>query len=79
MTELIRVGMAINDATLVKEKRDESEVATMRKELDHLRHQVEYYPNSTQAVELLKSEFWEMYAQFKKERDLFTAQIVYFQ
>jgi hypothetical protein len=36
MTELIRVGMAITDATLVKEKRDEREVASMRKELDHL-------------------------------------------
>jgi hypothetical protein len=36
MTELIRVGMAITNATLVKEKRDEREVASMRKELDHL-------------------------------------------
>jgi hypothetical protein len=36
MTELIRAGMAITDATLDREKRDEREVASMRKELDHL-------------------------------------------
>jgi hypothetical protein len=36
MIELIRVGMAIIDATLVKEKRDEREVDSMRKEFDHL-------------------------------------------
>jgi len=57
MSKIIRARMAITNATLHRGKRDESEVATMRKELDHLRHQVEYYPNSTQAVELLKSEF----------------------
>jgi hypothetical protein len=57
MTELIRAGMAITDATLDREKRDEREVATMKKELDHLRHQAEYYQNSTQAVVLLKCEF----------------------
>jgi hypothetical protein len=36
MTELIGVGMAITDATLDMEKRDEREVASMKKELDHL-------------------------------------------
>ena len=36
MIELIIVGMAIIDATLDKEKRDEREVGTMKKELDHL-------------------------------------------
>jgi len=36
MIELIIVGMAIIDATLDKEKRDEREVASMRKELEHL-------------------------------------------
>jgi hypothetical protein len=57
MTELIRVGMAITDATLDMEKRDEREVASMKKELDHLRHQAKYYQNSTQVVVLLKCEF----------------------
>jgi hypothetical protein len=36
MTELIGAGMAITDATLDREKRDEREVASMKKELDHL-------------------------------------------
>jgi hypothetical protein len=35
--------MAINDATLDRERRDERELASMQKELDHLRHQDEYY------------------------------------
>jgi hypothetical protein len=36
MTEIIRAGMAITNATLDREKRDEREAASMRKELDHL-------------------------------------------
>jgi hypothetical protein len=36
MTELIGAGMAITNATLDKEKMDEREVATMKKEPDHL-------------------------------------------
>jgi hypothetical protein len=36
MTELIGAGMAITDATLDREKRDEREVSTMKKEPDHL-------------------------------------------
>jgi hypothetical protein len=79
MTELIGAGMAITDATLDREKKDEEEAAAMRKELDHLRHQAEYYQNSTQAVVLLKSEFREMYGKFTRERDLFTACIADFQ
>jgi hypothetical protein len=47
MIEIIRAGMAITDATLDKEKMDEREVASMRKELDHLRHQAKYYQNLT--------------------------------
>jgi hypothetical protein len=39
MIELIKAGMAITDATLDMVRRDEREVATMKKELDHLRHQ----------------------------------------
>jgi hypothetical protein len=57
MNVLMRAWMAITDATLDREKRDEMEVASMNKELDHLRHQEEYYQNSTQAVVLLKSKF----------------------
>jgi len=45
MTELIGARMDINDATLDRDKRDEREVVAMKKELDHLRHQAEYYQN----------------------------------
>jgi hypothetical protein len=79
MTEIIGLGMAINDATLNRQKKDEREVVSVNKELDHLRHQAEYYQNSTQVVVLLKCEFQEMYAQFTRERDLFTAHIDDFQ
>jgi hypothetical protein len=79
MTKLIKSRMAITNATLDMEKRDKREVSTMKKELDHLRHQAEYYQKSTQAVVLLKCEFREMYAQFTSERDLFTACIIDFQ
>jgi hypothetical protein len=47
MTELIGAGRAITDATLDIEKRDENELFSMRKELDHLCHLAEYYHNST--------------------------------
>jgi hypothetical protein len=57
MNDLIRVGMAIIDATLDMEKGDEREVASMKKDLDHMRHQAEYQKNSTQEVVLLKCEF----------------------
>jgi hypothetical protein len=57
MDELIRAGMAITDATLDREKRDEREVASMKKELDNLRYQAKYYHNSKQVVVLLKCEF----------------------
>jgi hypothetical protein len=73
MTNLIEVGMAITDATLDREKMDEREVASMKKELDYMRYQAEYYQNSTQVVVLLKCEFREMYAQFTREKELFIA------
>ena len=37
-SRLINVGMSIIDATLDREKWDEKELATVLKELDHLRH-----------------------------------------
>jgi hypothetical protein len=66
MTELIGVGMAITDATLDRENKDEEEANSMRNKLDHLRHQAEYYQNSTQVLVLLKSKFREMYGKFRR-------------
>jgi hypothetical protein len=75
-TELIGVGMAISDATLDRAKRDEKELATTLKELEHLRHLAEYYQGTTQTTVYLRSEFKEAYNKFTNERHLFTAKIV---
>jgi hypothetical protein len=79
ITELIDAAMDITDATLHQEKWDEKELATTKKELDHLCHLVKYYQDSMQAIVFLKSEYREAYAQFKSERHLFTACIADFQ
>jgi hypothetical protein len=78
-SELIGVGMAITDATLDRAKRDEKELATALKELDHLCHLEKYYQDSTQATVFLKSEFQDAYAKFTSERHLFTACVADYQ
>jgi hypothetical protein len=52
--------MAINDATLDREKMDEQEATAMRKELEHLRHQEDYYHDTTQVKIFLKGDFMEV-------------------
>jgi hypothetical protein len=49
-SELIGAGMEITDATLDRERKDEEELATALKELEHLRHLEKYYQDSTQAT-----------------------------
>jgi hypothetical protein len=78
-SELIGAGMEITDATLDREKRDEEELATALKELEHLRHLEKYYQDSTQATVFLRSEFQDAYSKFTNERHLFTTGIVNFQ
>jgi hypothetical protein len=56
-SELIDVGMEITDATLDREKRDEEELATALKELEHFHHLEKYYQDTTQVAVFLKSEF----------------------
>jgi hypothetical protein len=75
VSEFLGVGMAITDATLDREKRDEREATAMRKELEHIRHQAEYYQDTTQEIILLKGDFMEVYSRFKSERDIFMTQI----
>jgi hypothetical protein len=70
--ELIDVGMAIIDAMLDRERRDE-------KELEHLLHLEKYYQDSTQATVSLRSEFQNSYTKFTSERHLFTTGIADFQ
>jgi hypothetical protein len=43
MCKLIDIGMSIIDATLDRAKRDEEELATSLKELEHFRHLEKYY------------------------------------
>jgi hypothetical protein len=75
-SKLIGAGMEITDATLDRAKRDEEELATALKELEHLRHLEKYYQDTTQAAVFLRSEFQEAYNKFTDERHLFTARIV---
>jgi hypothetical protein len=75
-SELIDVGMEITNATLDREKRDEEELSTTLKELEHLRHLVKYYQDTTQVMLFLRSEFQEAYSKFTDERHLFTTRIV---
>jgi hypothetical protein len=69
------IGMAITDATLDRERRDEKELVTALKELEHLHHLEKYYQDSTQAMVFLRSEFQDAYAKFMNERHLFTVGI----
>jgi hypothetical protein len=46
-SEIIGAGMAIMDATLDREIRDEKELAAALKELEHLCHFPKYYQYST--------------------------------
>jgi hypothetical protein len=54
---MIGAGMAINDATLDRAKRDEKELKATKKELDHLHHLAKYYQDSTQEIIFLRSEY----------------------
>jgi hypothetical protein len=56
-TKLIGTRMAIIDATLDQARRDEKELATTKKELDHLCHLEKYYQDSTQETVFRKNEF----------------------
>jgi hypothetical protein len=49
--------MGIIDATLERDKRDEKELATAQKELEHLYHLEKYYQDTTQVAVFLRSEF----------------------
>jgi hypothetical protein len=74
-SKLISVGMAITDATLDREGRDEKDLVTTLKELKHLHHLEKYYQDSTQATMFLRSNFQDSYEKFMNERHLFTAGI----
>jgi rubrerythrin len=71
--------MEITDATLDRVRKDEEELATTLKELEHLRHLEKYYQDSTQATVFLRSEFQDAYSKFMNEWHLFTAGIADFQ
>jgi hypothetical protein len=78
-SELIGVGKSLSDATQDRARRDEKELATTLKELEHLCHLVEYYKGTTQTTVYLKGEFNRVYNEFKKERHLLISNIVEFQ
>jgi hypothetical protein len=79
VSELLGESMAISSATIDREREDEREVDSMREELVHLKHQVEYYQDTTQAVRFMRIEFGEIYTQFKSDREVFMTKIVSYQ
>jgi hypothetical protein len=52
---------------LDRAKRDEKELVAAMKELEHLRHLVKYYQDTTQGAVYLRSEFKEAYNKFTDE------------
>jgi hypothetical protein len=77
--ELIDVRMAIIDAKLDREIRDEQELAIALKEFEHLHHLEKYYQDYTQDTVLLRSKFQYAYAKFTNERHIFIVGIYEFQ
>jgi hypothetical protein len=65
--ELIDTGMEIIYATLDIDKIDEDELVASLKELEHLRHLVKYYQDTTQATVYLRRKFKEAYNKFTDE------------
>jgi hypothetical protein len=45
----------------------------------HLRHQVEYYQDTTQEVRFMRIEFEEIYTQFRSDREVFMTRIISYQ
>jgi hypothetical protein len=79
VSELLGEGMAISHATIDRAKEDEREVDSMRRELENIRHQVDYYKDTTQAVMILRDEFLGEYGRYKLGRDIFMENIVSYQ
>jgi hypothetical protein len=67
--------MEIKYATLDRAKRDEEEFLVALKELEHIRHLVKYYQDTTHATVFLRSKFQEAYSKFMNEWHLFTTRI----
>jgi hypothetical protein len=75
-SKIIGIGREISDAALDRERRDEKELVITLKELEHFHHLAKYYPDTTQVVVYLRSEFQEAYNKFTDKRHLFTTKIV---
>jgi hypothetical protein len=67
MSKIIDIGMAIIDANLDRERKDEAELATALNKLEHLHHLPKYYQDSTQAMMFLRSEFQDTYEKITNE------------
>ena len=66
-SELISARMEITDATLDRARKDEEELVTALKELEHLCNLEKYYQDSTLAMVFLRSEFQDAYKKFTNE------------
>jgi hypothetical protein len=79
MYELIGMGRDLSNDAIDRAGRDEKELEDTLKELEHLRHIVEFYKGATQTEAYMKSEFSEVYNEHKKEITLLTKNIIEFQ
>jgi hypothetical protein len=57
----------------------EREVVSMRKELESLRNQVDYYKDTTQVVMILRVDFLEEHGRYKLVRDVFMEKVINYQ
>ena len=76
VSELLEVSMDISSATIDREREYERESDSMRSELLHLKHQVEYYHDTTQKLRFMGIEFREIYSQLKLDSDILITKIV---
>jgi hypothetical protein len=79
VSELLGAGMFISSATIDRAREDEPEAESMKKKLEHIRHQAKYYQDTTWEIIFVKDEFLVGYNQFKIERDTFMAKVVSYQ
>jgi hypothetical protein len=76
VSELLGVGMVMSHTMIDKDGEEEREVHAMKKEIESLRHHVEYYKDTNQYVLILKAYFLEGHSRYKLLWDAFVKKIV---
>jgi hypothetical protein len=79
VSELLGVGMVISHATIYIAKEDEREAEAMKRELENLGHQADYYKDTTQEVIIIRDKFLGEYGRYKLVRDIFMENTISYQ